>query len=112
MQKSERIVSYTRDEILAMRRRGEDRTDWAKVDALTEEELEASIDVEEEGEIDWGTTQRGTPGPQQRVTMPIDTDVYEWFEAQGMGYKTKMNEVLREYVEAEKKRKAICDSPR
>ncbi|MGI8643673.1 MAG: BrnA antitoxin family protein [Thermomicrobiales bacterium] len=108
MQKSERIVRYTSDELAEMRRRGEDRTDWAKLDALTKEEIEASIDFEEEGYPDWGTARRGIPGPQQRVTMPIDTDVYEWFEAQGMGYKTKMNEVLREYVEAEKKREAVA----
>jgi hypothetical protein len=45
----ERIVRYTADEIDEMIRRGESRTDWAYVDALTEEELEASIDFEDEG---------------------------------------------------------------
>jgi uncharacterized protein (DUF4415 family) len=106
MGESERIVSYTSEELRQKRLRGETKTDWAKLDALTPEEIEASIDFEEEGYPDWGTARRGIPGPQQRVTMPIDTDVYEWFEAQGIGYKTKMNEVLREYVEAKKKREA------
>ena len=37
------IVRYTAEELDEMRRRGEDKTDWAKVDAMTEDELEASI---------------------------------------------------------------------
>ena len=106
MQKNERIVRYTSDELAEMRRRGEDHTDWARFDALTEEELEASIDFEEEGRIDWGTSQAGIPGPQHRVLLYVDADVYEWFEAQGVGYKTRMNEVLRDFVEAEKQREA------
>ena len=49
MQNGERIVRYTADELDEMLRRGESQTDWARVDAMTEEELEASIDHEEEG---------------------------------------------------------------
>lgn len=109
MQKSERIVRYTSDELAEMRSRGEDRTDWAKLDALTPEEIEASIDFEEEGYPDWGTLWQGIPGPQRRVTMSFDTDVYEWFEARSMGFKTKMNDILREHVEAEKKREAAAE---
>ena len=52
MAKSEHMVSYTAEELEDMRRQGETYTDWAKVDALTEEVLEASIDFEEEGEAD------------------------------------------------------------
>ena len=39
MTKNERIVRYTAEEIDEMLRRGEDETDWAKVYAMTEEEL-------------------------------------------------------------------------
>ncbi|MBA2278732.1 MAG: BrnA antitoxin family protein [Chloroflexia bacterium] len=102
MAKSERVVQYTTEEILEMRRRGEDRTDWAKVDALTEEELEASIDFEEEGEIDWSTVQSGIPGPQQQFTLWLDQEVIDWFTAQGIGYRSQMNAVLRSYVDAQK----------
>jgi len=68
MQKNERIVRYTASEIDDMLRRGEDQTDWPRVDAMTEEELEASIDHEEEGEFDWSTVQVGIPGPKQQLT--------------------------------------------
>ena len=64
MRSGEHIVRYTAEELDEMRRRGESQTDWARVDAMTEEELEASIDHEEEGEIDWSTVQVGIPGPK------------------------------------------------
>jgi uncharacterized protein (DUF4415 family) len=111
MTKSEHTVRYTSDELRQMRERGEDRTDWARVDAMTEEELEASIDYEEEGEIDWSTLQVGFPGPKQQLTVRFDSDVIAWFKAQGAGYQTRMNAVLRSYVDAQRKRAAHHSSP-
>ncbi|MDP9471799.1 MAG: BrnA antitoxin family protein [Chloroflexota bacterium] len=104
MQNNEHTVRYTADEIDQMRRRGEDQTDWGRVDALTEEELEASIDHAEEGEFDWSTVQVGIPSPKQQLTVRFDADVVEWFKAQGAGYQTRMNAVLRSFVEAQNKR--------
>jgi uncharacterized protein (DUF4415 family) len=111
MQKQETIVRYTADEIDEMLRRGEDRTDWARVDAMTEEELEASIDHDEEGEFDWSTVQVGIPGPKQQLTVRFDADIIDWFKAQGAGYQTRMNAVLRSYVEAQKKQAATASPP-
>ncbi len=102
MQNQEDIRRYTAEELDAMLRRGESQTDWAHVDALTEEELEASIDHDEEGEFDWSTVQVGIPGPKQQLTVRFDADVVQWFKAQGAGYQTRMNAVLRSYVEAQK----------
>lgn len=101
MEKNEHIVRYTAEEIEAVRARGESRTDFARLDAMTEEELEASIDHEEEGEIDWSTIQVGFPGPKERLTVRFDVNVVEWFKRQGPGYQTRMNEVLKSYVEAQ-----------
>ncbi len=112
MQNNEHTVRSTADEIDQMRRRGEDQTDWARVDAMTEEELEASIDHDEEGEIDWSTVQVGIPGPKQQLTVRFDADVVEWFKAQGAGYQTRMNAVLRSFVEAQNKRTNITSSRR
>jgi uncharacterized protein (DUF4415 family) len=103
MQKSERIVRYTAEEIDEMLRRGEDRSNFERIDALTEEELEASIDIEEEGEIDWDTIQVGLPLPKQQLTLRLDREVIEWFRDGGPGYQSRMNAVLRGYVDAKKK---------
>lgn len=56
MANEENIKRYTLEEIRAMRERGEDQTDWAKVDTMTEEDIEAAIasDPDEAGiEWDW-----------------------------------------------------------
>jgi uncharacterized protein (DUF4415 family) len=106
MLKNERIVSYTASEIDEMLDRGEDRTDVDKVRALTEDELEASIDHDEEGVVDWSTTTVTIPRPKVAFTMRYDPEVLEWFRAQGAGYQTKINAVLRSYIEAQDERKA------
>ena len=62
MPSNEHIVEYTADELAAMRARGEGQTDFARLDAMTDEELEASIDFEEEGVPDWSTARAGIPG--------------------------------------------------
>ena len=111
MQENERIVRYTADAIDEMLRRGESQSDYARLDAMTEEELEASIDHAEEGEIDWDSIQVGIPGPKQQLTVRFDVDIVEWFKAQGAGYQTRMNAVLRSYVDAQKKQAAPA-SPR
>jgi uncharacterized protein (DUF4415 family) len=38
-----------------------------------------------------------------QLTVRFDTDVVDFFKATGRGYQTRMNEVLRTYVEAMRK---------
>ena len=102
MQNNEHTVRYTADELDTMRQRGEGQKDYAYLDALTEEELEASIDHDEEGEIDWCILQAGILGPKQQHTVRFDRDVVDWIKAQGTGYQTRMKAVLRSYVDAQK----------
>ena len=112
MQKKGTTARYTAEELDERLRRGESQTDWARVDAMTEEEREASIDKDEEGEFDWSTVQVGIPGPKQQLTVRFDVDVVEWFKAQGAGYQTRMNAVLRAYVDAQQARAATTSSRR
>lgn len=101
--KSGTITTTTLEEAKARRARGESRTNWERVDALTEEELEASIDFEEEGYPIPGTL-RAIPDPRKhQITLRLDGDVIEWFKSQGPGYQTRMNAVLRRYMLAKAK---------
>ena len=34
------------------------------------------------------------------LSLRIDSDVVEWFKAQGSGYQSRMNALLRAYMEA------------
>ncbi len=39
---------------------------------------------------------------KEQLTLRIDSDVLEWFRKQGQGYQTKINALLRAYMEAHK----------
>ncbi len=43
--------------------------------------------------------------PKQRLAIRLDPDVIAWFKAQGRGYQTRMNAVLRAYVHAQQAKK-------
>lgn len=43
----------------------------------------------------------GRPAPPKTlISLRVDTDVLAWFKAQGAGYQTRMNAVLRAFKEA------------
>lgn len=45
---------------------------------------------------------KGLPqsGPKEAISLRLDHDVLNWFKTQGPGYQTRMNTVLRAYMEA------------
>jgi uncharacterized protein (DUF4415 family) len=108
MRKGESIKRYTADDLKAMRRRGGDRTDWAKVDAMTEADLERAIAEDEEDERDldpdWTRAELVMPGPRQSVHLRLEPEVVDFFKAGGKGHITRMQAVLRAYVDAQKRR--------
>ena len=38
--------------------------------------------------------------PKTSIALRVDADVLEWFKAQGPGYQTRMNAVLRAFRDA------------
>ena len=103
MQKDEHIVSYTAEELATMRSMGQSETDWSKVDSMTREQLEAAIaaDPEERDlQMDWSKAKLVIPQPKKHINLRVDADVLEWFKAQGRGHLTRMNAVLRAYMDA------------
>jgi uncharacterized protein (DUF4415 family) len=100
VRREDNTVSYSIDELREMRERGDDLTDWDRVKALTEEEIEAAIDHEDEGEFDWDNVIVGVPLPKRQITVRLDGDIIDAFKAEGSGYQTRINNVLRSYVNA------------
>jgi uncharacterized protein (DUF4415 family) len=39
---------------------------------------------------------------KEQLTLRVDSDVLEWFRKQGQGYQTKINALLRAYMDAHK----------
>lgn len=85
------IVRYTLDEIEAKIAHGESRT---RKDAPEAESL---------GEEFWSKAKLVMPRAKEAVSLRVDADVLEWFKSQGPGYLTRMNAVLRSFVEAKNK---------
>jgi uncharacterized protein (DUF4415 family) len=42
------------------------------------------------------------PKHKRQITLRIDDDIIEWFRHEGKGYQSKINAVLRSYVDAHK----------
>jgi uncharacterized protein (DUF4415 family) len=95
--KSESIVRYTAEEIEAMRRRGEGRTDWtmSQEEAMRRRRADPEAPLPYEGWQETITLE--LPQPKEQVTLRLDRDLLRWFRAHGRGYQTRINAVLRSY---------------
>jgi uncharacterized protein (DUF4415 family) len=105
MPKKARIMSYSDKDIKRMIARGEDKTDWRRVKAKSQAEVERLAD-EEEGPLpaDWeSTVVIGIPETKQAVHIRLDKGVLSWFKAHGPGYQTRINAVLRAFVAARRR---------
>ena len=40
------------------------------------------------------------PEPKDRLTIRVDRDVVQWLKKNGPGYQTRINAILRSYMEA------------
>lgn len=89
-------------------RPAQDRTDWERVRAMTDEEVIAAAredpDSQPLDEAFWRTARVLEPpvAGKKHTGLRIDADVLAWFKQQGRGWQTRMNAVLRAYYEAHK----------
>ena len=85
-------------------RLAEDRTDWERIRNMTEAEIEAAAEADEDAppaaEDYWTDASVVRLPRKQSITAKFDEDVVAWFKAQGRGYQTRMNAVLRAYMQA------------
>ena len=94
------IVRYSTEELGRMT----SNTDWVKVDSTTREQVERQADADD-GPLPEGweeTVVLGVPGPKRGVYLRLDPDVLDWFKDTGKGYQTRINRVLRAFVESRK----------
>ncbi len=82
------------------------RTDWKRVDALKDNQIDFSDVPELTPEMFARAVVRRGLKPVVRkklLTLRIDSDVVEWYRSQGLGYQTRINALLRAYMEERKK---------
>jgi uncharacterized protein (DUF4415 family) len=77
-------------------------TDLARLDAMQDEEIDFTALPEVPAELlAKAIAKRGLkPRTKAQLTIRIDSDVLAWFKQQGRGYQTKINTLLRAYMEA------------
>jgi uncharacterized protein (DUF4415 family) len=106
----ENIVRYTIEEIEAMIARGESQTDWARVEALTDEDIKRAMrddpDWKDFMDIDWSKAKMVIPDRKKAISIRLDPDIIDFFQATGKGYQTRINAVLRHFVDEQKRSKS------
>jgi uncharacterized protein (DUF4415 family) len=91
---------------LKQARKMKSETDWARLDAMTDEEIEQAAADDPDNppwtDEDWANARVVWPQGKAPVTLRLDRDIIAWFKLQGSGYQTRINAVLRGFVEAQK----------
>jgi uncharacterized protein (DUF4415 family) len=101
MKKDKNIKSYTTAELKA--KRAESRTDLSQVDAITDEALEWLIaeDEDERGiHADWTQAKLVLPQAKESVHLRLDQEIIAFFKSAGKGHISRMQAVLKAYVDA------------
>ncbi len=56
-------------------------------------------------QADWTDLKVAWPQPKQAISLRIDQDILAWFRDRGPGYQTRMNAVLRAFVDSQQGRR-------
>jgi len=68
-----------------------------KLKLLKDEDIDCS-DIPATDEEFWKDAEIFHPRKKQQLSIRLDPEVINWFKQQGKGYQTKINEVLKSYV--------------
>ena len=78
----------------------------ARLAAMTDDDIDYS-DIPDQSEVpleQWKTPRELVSGENKsQLTLRLDADVIEFFRRTGRKYQTRMNAVLREYMQAHKR---------
>jgi len=73
---------------------------------MKDRDISFTQDAPSTSPADWAQAiaHRGLPVPSRKaqIALRVDEDVLAWFRAQGAGYQTRMNAVLKAFRDAHK----------
>ena len=83
------------------------RTDWDRLKKQTDKQIRNAVAADPDAApvvtADWfRKASLLEPQPKKAVSIRLDEDVLEWFKRRGSGYQTRINAVLRAYVEPQR----------
>ncbi len=93
------------------------QTDWGRLGARKDSQIDLSDNPEITPEMFARAVVKQGLKPaaaKKLLTLRIDGDVLAWFKSQGRGYQTRINTLLRAYMDAnrEQKRRMKAPSPK
>jgi uncharacterized protein (DUF4415 family) len=74
------------------------KSDLARIDKLRDEDIDYS-DIPELDEEVFAQPLVPWPPRKESITIRVDADVLSWFKQQGRGYQTRINQILRRYMD-------------
>jgi uncharacterized protein (DUF4415 family) len=74
-------------------------SNWAKVEAMADEDIDTS-DIPPLDDSFFANARLRLPAGKVPVLLSVDSDLFEWFKAQGDEYQSLINVALRSYAES------------
>jgi uncharacterized protein (DUF4415 family) len=90
------------------------QTDWERLEAMQDPDIDLSDIPELTPEMfAKAVVKRGLKDKEKKtqLTIRVDRDVLAWFKSQGRGYQTRINSLLRAYMEANVKQNKSSGPP-
>ena len=79
------------------------RTDWSRLARQDDKDIDTS-DIPELDQDFFRQAELRVPA-KQTVTIRLDSDVLAWFKEQGSGYQTRINQLLRQSMQAQQRQR-------
>ena len=84
------------------------KTDYRRLRRMTDQDIANAAARDKDAarlDIDWSSAEVVVPEAKQAISIRLDRDIVEFFKGTGPGYQTKINAVLRSYVQHERRGK-------
>lgn len=79
------------------------KTEWKRLSSMKDEDIDTA-EIPELDDAFFRNAELRVP-PKQPVTLRLDADVLAWLKSGGPGYQTRINQLLRRYMESQHQRR-------
>jgi len=82
-------------------------TDWSRLNSQSDVDIENAVLTDPDSFIPdavfWDNARIVMPQCKQQITLKLDAPVIAYFKRSGKGYNTRINAVLKSFIEASEK---------
>jgi uncharacterized protein (DUF4415 family) len=74
------------------------KTDWARIKSMKDKDVDFS-DIPELDDDFFEEAGLWSSGKKKQITIRLDPDIVDFYKKEGPGYQSRINKVLRRYME-------------